>query len=64
MNARAERWPSGRHALPTRWRGNLAIFYQASGYASGLVKLGSIGSGVEALANQQGSFTVTIDRAG
>jgi hypothetical protein len=44
--------------------GNLAIFYQASGYASGLVKLGSIGSGVEALANQQGSFTVTIDRAG
>ena len=43
--------------------GNLAIFYQGSGYASGLVKLGSIASGVEALANQQGSFTATIDRA-
>jgi hypothetical protein len=44
--------------------GNLAIFYKGSGYASGLVKLGSIASGVEALANQQGSFTATIDRAG
>jgi hypothetical protein len=43
--------------------GNLAIFYQGSGYANGLVKLGSIESGVEALANQQGSFTATIDRA-
>jgi hypothetical protein len=43
--------------------GNLAIFYKGSGYASGLVKLGSIASGVEALANQQGSFTATIDHA-
>ena len=44
--------------------GNLAIFYKGSGYASGLVKLGSIASGVEALANQQGNFAATIERAG
>lgn len=43
--------------------GNLAIFYKDSGYASGLVKLGSITAGAEALANQQGTFTATIDRA-
>ncbi len=44
--------------------GHLAIFYKGSGYASGLVKLGSIASGVEALTNQQGNFTATIERAG
>jgi hypothetical protein len=44
--------------------GNLAIFHQDSGYASGLVRLGSITSGVEALENQQASFSVTIERAG
>jgi hypothetical protein len=43
--------------------GNLAIFYHDSGHANGLVKLGSIASGVEALANQHGSFTATIDHA-
>jgi hypothetical protein len=43
--------------------GNLAIFYRDSGYASGLVKLGSIESGVDVLANQRGSFTATIDHA-
>ena len=43
--------------------GNLAIFHKGSGYANGLIKLGSITSGVEALAEQQGSFTATIDHA-
>jgi hypothetical protein len=43
--------------------GNLAIFYRDSGHANGLIKLGSITSGVETLVNQEGSFTATIDRA-
>lgn len=40
--------------------GNLAIFYRDAGYASGLIKLGAIESGIEAL-NRPGSFEVTID---
>jgi hypothetical protein len=40
--------------------GNLAIFYRDSGYASGLIKLGKINSGIEAL-NRPGSFRVKID---
>jgi hypothetical protein len=40
--------------------GNLAIFYRDSGYVSGLVILGKIDSGVEAL-NVPGSLRVTVE---
>jgi hypothetical protein len=40
--------------------GNLAIFYRDFGYSKGLVKLGRIDSGMEAL-NVQGSVKVTIE---
>jgi hypothetical protein len=40
--------------------GNLALFYRDSGYASGLVKLGKIDSGVEAL-HGTGALRVTIE---
>jgi hypothetical protein len=42
--------------------GNLAIFYRDFGYASGLVILGKIDSGMEAL-NVAGSVDVTIELA-
>ena len=40
--------------------GNLAIFYRDSGYAGGLVILGQIDSGMEAL-NVPGSLRVTVE---
>jgi len=40
--------------------GNLAIFYKDFGYASGLVKLGRIDSGIEALS-APGALKVTIE---
>jgi hypothetical protein len=40
--------------------GNLALFYSDSGYASGLVKLGKLDSGVEAL-HRAGPLQVTIE---
>ena len=40
--------------------GNLALFYKDSGYASGLVKLGKLDSGVEAL-HRIGPLRVTIE---
>jgi len=40
--------------------GNLALFYKDFGYAKGLIKLGSIDEGTEAL-NVPGSVTVTIE---
>jgi hypothetical protein len=40
--------------------GNLAIFYKDQGYANGLIKLGRIDSGIEAL-NARGSLKVTIE---
>jgi hypothetical protein len=40
--------------------GNLAIFYRDSSYATGLVRLGSLDSGIEELAGRGGDFTVTI----
>lgn len=43
--------------------GNLAIFYRDSGYASGLVRLGSMESGVERLAVISDPFTVTFEPA-
>ena len=43
--------------------GNLAIFYKDFGYSRGLVSLGRIDSGVEAL-NVPGSLKVTIERVG
>jgi hypothetical protein len=43
--------------------GNLAIFYQDFGYSRGLIGLGSIDSGIEAL-NVPGSLKVTIERVG
>ena len=42
--------------------GNLAIFYRDFGYASGLVPLGRIDSGIEWLATR-GSLPVTIEAA-
>jgi hypothetical protein len=39
--------------------GNLALFYRDSGYASGLVKLGRMDAGLEAL-NRPGPLRVTI----
>jgi len=42
--------------------GNLAIFYRGFSYAKGLIKLGSIDSGTEKLASNQGKFTVKIER--
>jgi hypothetical protein len=44
--------------------GNLAIYYRDFGYSSGLVKLGSIDSGIEELAAMSGDFSVTIELAG
>jgi hypothetical protein len=49
----------GNIAYYTPW-GNLAIFYKDSGYASGLVLLGKIDSGIEAF-NVPGSVKVTIE---
>ena len=43
--------------------GNLAIFYRDFDYSAGLVKLGSIDSGVEALTRMRADSTVTIKRA-
>jgi hypothetical protein len=40
--------------------GNLAIFYRDSGYASGLIQLGRIDSGIDAL-NVPGTLKVTIE---
>jgi hypothetical protein len=40
--------------------GNLAVFYKDFGYSSGLVRLGKIESGVEAL-NRPGPLEVTIE---
>jgi hypothetical protein len=43
--------------------GNLAIFYKDFGYSRGLISLGRIDSGVEALS-VPGSLKVTIERVG
>ena len=40
--------------------GNLALFHRSSGYAAGLVKVGSINSGVEAL-RRHGPLHATIE---
>ncbi len=40
--------------------GNLAVFYRDSGYSTGLVKLGSLDAGVEAL-RRPGRMTVKIE---
>jgi hypothetical protein len=40
--------------------GNLAIFYEDFGYSPGLVRLGRIDSGIEALAGSSGEVTVTV----
>ncbi|MDP9750073.1 MULTISPECIES: cyclophilin-like fold protein [Thermoanaerobacter] len=50
----------GDFAYYSPW-GNLAIFYRDSGYASGLIILGKIESGMEKLARINGDFTVTIE---
>ena len=41
--------------------GNLAVFYRDFGYSTGLVKLGAIDAGVEAL-QRPGPLRVTIER--
>jgi hypothetical protein len=43
--------------------GNLAIFYEDFDYSPGLVKLGRIDSGIEALAGSSGEVTVTVSRS-
>ena len=43
--------------------GNLAIFYRDFDYSPGLVKLGRIDSGIEALAGSSGEVTVTVSRS-
>ena len=43
--------------------GNLEIFYKDFGYSKGLIGLGRIASGIEAL-NVPGSVQVTIERVG
>jgi hypothetical protein len=43
--------------------GNLAIFYRDFGYSPGLVRLGRIDSGIEALAASSGEVTVTVSRS-
>jgi hypothetical protein len=43
--------------------GNLAIFYRDFDYSPGLVKLGRIDSGIEALAGSGGEVTVTVSRS-
>jgi hypothetical protein len=40
--------------------GNLAVFYRDFGYSDGLIKLGTIHSGVEVL-NQPGPLRVTVE---
>ena len=45
------------------WK-NLAIFYRDAVYATGLVKLGSIDSGIRELAGMSEDFTITIEAAG
>ncbi len=40
--------------------GNLAIFYRDFGYASGLIRLGTIDTGIDAL-NQSGALPTTIE---
>ena len=43
--------------------GNLALFHRDFEYSSGLVKLGALHSGIEAL-RRRGRLTVTIERIG
>lgn len=43
--------------------GNLAIFYRDFDYSPGLVRLGRIDSGIEALAGSGGELTVTVSRS-
>lgn len=50
----------GDVALYAPW-GNLSIFYQDFSYSRGLISLGHIDSGLEALANMSGDFAVTIE---
>jgi hypothetical protein len=47
-----------RHA---RW-GNLAIFYKDFGYATRLVRLGSVESGLKELATLSKGATVVLER--
>jgi len=44
--------------------GNLAIFYKGFEYSPGLVKVGSIDSGIMKLKKQAGRFTMTIEVKG
>jgi hypothetical protein len=43
--------------------GNLALFYKDFGYSAGLVKLGTIDSGIEVL-RRPGPYSVTIEKVG
>ena len=52
----------GDIAYYTPW-GNLALFYKDFGYSTGLIRVGRIGSGIEALS-APGSLKVTIERVG
>jgi Cyclophilin-like family len=48
---------------PQEGPGSLAIFYRDFGYASGLVNLGTIESGIEEFAVMSGDFTIAIEPA-
>lgn len=43
--------------------GNVAIFYKDHGYAEGLVKLGTIDSGIDSLVGKSEEFAMTIEAA-
>ena len=51
---------AGDVALYAPW-GNIAVFYRDSPYASGLVPLGHVVSGLKSLAAVSGEFSATID---
>lgn len=42
--------------------GNIAIFYQDRGYASGLVQVGRVISGMELIQSAQTAFTATLEQ--
>ncbi|NYB72957.1 hypothetical protein HZF24_02245 [Sedimentibacter hydroxybenzoicus DSM 7310] len=51
---------AGDVTLYAPW-GNIAIFYNDFGYSDGLIPLGHIDSGIEALSEISGEFTVTLE---
>ena len=42
--------------------GNICFFYQDFGYSNGLIKLGTLESGIEELAKEEGEFSIRIEK--